>query len=100
MEGVTVDGTLFVITSSPVSPEAVRALAIGCTLDDQGRSVALALLQDAVLAAVKHDRTPVTQVVSRLAAQRTAVYVAQQDLALRGISPDDLTTCTTPLDDR
>lgn len=94
------DRTLLVITSSPGSPEAMRALAIGCTLDDQGRTVALALLQDAVLAAVKHDRTPVAQVMSQLLAQGVAVYVAQQDIVLRGISPDDLTPGATAVDDQ
>ena len=100
MREVTVDRTLLVITSSPGSPEAVRALAVACALDDEARGVALALLQDAVLAAVKHDRTPVAQVVSRLAAQGVAVYAAQQDLALRGISPDDLTPGAAAVDDR
>ncbi len=88
------------ITSSPGSPEALRALAIVCTLDDQARDVGLALLQDAVLAAVKHGRTPAAEVLSRLMAQGVAVYVAQQDLALRGISPDDLTPGATAVDDR
>ncbi len=73
---------------------------MACSLDDQGRSVELALLQDAVLAAVKDNQTPVAQVVSRLAAEGIAVYAAQQDLALRGISPDDLTPGATATDDR
>ncbi len=100
METVTVDRTLLVITSAPGSPEATRALSVACTLDDQVRDVRLALLQDAVLAAVKHNRTPVAQVVSQLLAQGVAVYVAQQDLALRGISLDDLTPGATAVDDR
>lgn len=94
------DRTLVMITSAPGSPEALRALAIACTLDDQARDPELALLQDAVLAAAKHNQTPAAQVVSRLAAQGVAVYVAQQDLALRGISPDDLTPGATAVDDR
>ncbi len=73
---------------------------MACSLDDQGRSVELALLQDAVLAAAKGNQTPVAQVVSRLAAEGIAVYAAQQDLALRGISPDDLTPGATATDDR
>lgn len=94
------DRTLLVVISAPGSPEALRALAIACTLDDQARDMELALLQDAVLAAVKHNQTPVAQVVSRLAAQGVAVYVAQQDLALRGISPGDLTQGATAVEDR
>ncbi len=100
MEDIAADMTLLVINSSPESEAAVRALAIACTLDDEGRRVALALLQDAVLAAVKADQTPAAQVVSRLAAQGVAVYVAQQDLALRGISLHDLTPGATTVDDR
>jgi len=88
------------ITSAPGSAEALRALAMACTLDGQARDVALALLQDAVLAAVKRNRTPAAQVVSRLAAQSVGVYVAQQDLALRGMSPGDLTPGATVVDDR
>jgi len=95
-----IERTLLAITSPPGSPEAVRALAIACTLDDQAHTIALALLQDAVLAAVKHDRTPVAQVVSRLLAQGVAVYVAHQDLALRGFSTHDLTPGATAVDDR
>jgi len=92
--------TLLAITSPPGSPQAVRALAVACTLDDQVQTIALALLQDAVLAAVRHDRTPVAQVVSRLLAQGVAVYVAQQDLTLRGFSAHDLTPRATAVDDR
>ncbi len=100
MEDITADMMLLVITSSPAAEAALRALAVACTLDDQGRCVALALLQDAVLAAVKSDQTPAAQVVSKLAAEGIAVYAALQDLALRGISPDDLTPGATTVDDR
>jgi len=94
------DRTLFVITSAPGSPEALRALAVACALDDQAREVRLALLQDAVLAAVQHNQTPAAQVVSKFLAQGVAVYVAHQDLTLRGVSPDDLTPGVTAVDDR
>jgi len=100
MEGITLDRTLFVITSSPGSPEALRVLSIACTQDDQAHDMGLALLQDAVQAAIKHNQMPGAQVVSRLAAQGVAIYVAQQDLALRGISPDDLASGATVVDDR
>lgn len=92
--------TLLVITSAPGTPEALRALAIACTLDDQTHDMEIALLQDAVLAAVKRNQTSSAQVVSKLAAQGVAVHVAQQDLALRGISPDELTPGATAVDDR
>jgi len=92
--------TLLAITSPPGSPEALRALAVACSLDDHSRTIALALLQDAVLAALKDGRTPVAQVVSRLLAQGVAVYVAQQDLTLRGFSAHDLTPRATAVDDR
>jgi len=69
MEGNTLERTLFVITSSPGSPEALRALAIASTRDDQAHDMGLALLQDAVQAAVMHNQTPAAQVVTRLAAQ-------------------------------
>jgi len=100
MEGITLDRTLFVITSSPGSPEALRALAIACTRDHQAHDTSLVLLQDAVQAAVRHNQTPAAQVVSRLAAQSVAVYVAQHDLALRGISTDDLAPGAMVVDDR
>jgi sulfur relay protein TusB/DsrH len=100
MGGITVERTLLVVTSSPGSAEAMRALAIACARDDQAHTMALVLLQDAVQAAVDGNQTPVAQVVSRTLADGGAVYVAQQDLALRGISPDDLTPQATVVDDR
>jgi len=95
-----VDRTLLVITSAPGSPEAFRALAMARTLDDEARDLGLALLGDAVLAAVKGARTPAAQVVSWLLAQGVPVYVAQQDLALRGMSAEALTPGATAVDDR
>ncbi len=94
------DRALLVITNPLGSQESRRALAIARTLNGQGRGIALALLQDAVPAAVKRDQTPAAQSVSELLAQGVAVHVAQQDLVLRGISTDDLTPGATAVDDR
>lgn len=94
------DRMLLAITSPPGSWEAARALALARTLGDQGCDVGLVLLQDAVLAAVDRAQTPVAQVLSQLLAGGVAVYVAAQDLALRGFSPDALTPGATAVDDR
>jgi sulfur transfer complex TusBCD TusB component (DsrH family) len=77
----------------------MRALAVLCTLEEARRNVALALLQDAVLAAASRSQTPVAQVVTTLLARGMGVYVSLPDLSLRGISADDLTPGTIAVDD-
>ena len=73
---------------------------MACTRDQEAHDVGLALLQDAVQAAVNHNQTPAAQIVSRLAAEGIAVHVAEKDLTLRGISPADLVPGATVIDDR
>ena len=92
--------TLLMITSPPGSPEARRALDIARVLRDAGHSVVVALLQDAVLAALNATDTPAAQAVHDLLAQEVPIYVARHDLALRGFSVASLAADTVIMDDR
>lgn len=92
--------TLLLITSPPGSPEARRAIELAKALRAQNRAVQVALLQDAVLATLDRSATPAAALVRDILAQEVPVYVAEHDLALRGFSPENLTTGVHVADDR
>lgn len=92
--------TLLLITSPPGSPEARRAIELAKTLRAQNRAVVVALLQDAVLAALDHSATLAAVAVRDLLAQEVPVYAAEHDLALRGFSPANLAAGAHVADDR
>ena len=82
--------TLLLITSAPESAEARRALDLAISLKVQGRAVTVALLQDAVLAALDQSATAAAVAVRDLLAREVPVHVSEQDLTLRGFSPGHL----------
>jgi len=92
--------TLVLVTSSPGSPEAQRAIELARTLRAQNRAVQVALLQDAVLAALGHSAMPAAAAVRDMLAQEVPVYVAEHDLTLRGFSPAVLAAGAHVADDR
>lgn len=62
--------------------------------------MALALLQDAVLAAAGHSATPAAAALGTFVAQGVAIYVAAEDLSMRGFSPANLVPGAVAVDDR
>ncbi len=87
------------ISSSPRSPEARRALHLAYTLQAQGRPVGVILLQDAVLAAVGADSARKSEELDGLMARAVPVYVCAHDLTLRGFAPQDVFPGVEPADD-
>lgn len=91
--------TLLLITSAPESAEARRALALAKSLTAQGRAVTVALLQDAVLAALDQSATAAAVAVRDLLAREVPVHVSEQDLTLRGYPPVSLHSGAVAADD-
>lgn len=90
---------LLLVTSPPGSGEARRALELANSLRAGGFDVGLVLLQDAVLAAIKHSRTPAALAVKDLLMKGTPVYAAEEDLALRGFPSANLAAGAITLND-
>ncbi len=74
---------VLLVASGPRTPEAATALALAAALQEAGHPVSLCLLQDATLLAVARSERPF------LPASR--VYVAADDLRLRGLTVEDVT---------
>ena len=92
--------TLVLMTSPPHSPEAQRALALAASLRARGIAVGVVLLQDAVFAAIRPSASPAAVTVDVLLSNAVPVYVAEQDLRLRGFSAAGLPAGIQPVDDR
>ncbi len=91
---------LVLITSPPHSTEAQRALTLTASLRTRGIGVGVVLLQDAVLAAVRPSAMPVAAMVDALLSSEAPVYVAEQDLRLRGFSAAGLAAGVQSVHDR
>jgi sulfur relay protein TusB/DsrH len=92
--------TLILMTSPPHSPEAQRALMLAASLRMRGIAVGVVLLQDAVFAAVRPSASPAAATVDTLLSKAVPVYVAEDDLRLRGFAATRLPTGAQPVDDR
>jgi len=76
---------LLLVTSSPYSPQAARALGLAGALRRLDHPVSAFLLQDAVLAGLE----PGT-LIAPAVAEGVACYALDEDLALRGFTPRKL----------
>jgi sulfur relay protein TusB/DsrH len=93
-------GTLILITSPPHSTEAQRALDLTALLCAREATVGVVLLEDSVLAAVRPSTLPAAAAVDALLSSAVPVYVAEQDLRLRGFSAAGLPAGIQLIDDR
>ena len=73
---------VLLVASGPRTPEAATALALAAALREAGHPVSLCLLPDAALLSLARSDRP------SLAATR--VYVAADDLRLRGFTVDEV----------
>ena len=80
---------LMVLISSPASPAGQRARSVAESLADEGHRLNLICLQDAVL--LGSDRSPLEarSLVHRLLARGATLAVLGEDLACRGLKPDN-----------
>lgn len=90
---------LVIIASAPGSAEARRAVDLAHTFREGGRSIAVVLLQDAVLAALAHSPLAAASELRELLAAGVPIYAAELDLALRGFSSVHLAPGTAVADD-
>ena len=74
---------VLLVASGPRTPEAATALALAGALQEAGHAVSLCLLQDATLLALARSDRPLLV--------PTRVYVAADDLLLRGFTVEDVT---------
>lgn len=80
--------TNIVLRSGPGTPQASGALRLAQSLAEQSGGVTVALLQDAVLAALGDGALPAQgQLRAAICTGVRCVYLAE-DLALRGFGPD------------
>lgn len=91
---------LILMTSPPHSPEAQRALALAASLRTRGIAVGVMLMEDSVLAAVRPSAAPAAATIDALLSNDVPVYVAEDDLRLRGFVAAALATGAQPADDR
>ncbi len=74
---------VLLVASGPRTPEAATALALVAALQERGHPVSVCLLQDATLLALARSDRPFLV--------PTRVYVAADDLRLRGFTVEDVT---------
>jgi sulfur relay (sulfurtransferase) complex TusBCD TusD component (DsrE family) len=90
------DNHVVVLRSGPRTSEADRALRFAESLLEQGGQLSLALLEDAVLIALKDGELPSQQRLrSLLQAGAGCVYLAE-DLTMRGFASDQVAQGSAP----
>ncbi len=92
--------SLVVIIHPTGSEQGQRALALAHSLRQKGVWVKVALLQDAVLAALDRNRTPPAGMLRDLSSHEVPIYVAEEDLVMRGFGHPDLIAGAVTIDDR
>lgn len=98
MEGGRVTAHLLVLRSAPGGRDAERALGLAQTWLGQHGAVAVALIQDGVLAALGVGDLPAQRRLREVVrAGARCVYLAE-DLARRGFGPDDALPGCEPTD--
>ncbi|MBI4671897.1 MAG: DsrE family protein [Chloroflexi bacterium] len=84
------DSILFLLNSTPSSPNAARAFMAALTLRTQGHPVSLCLMQDAVLAGLETGEDGVNARTAHVLQAGVSMYALGEDLALRGFTPQKL----------
>lgn len=70
--------------------DAVGALRLAAASQERGRMVELALVQDAVTAAVRFNRSEGAEIVRAIAGRGGQCHVLATDLTMRGFAAPDL----------
>lgn len=89
---------VLLLRSAPATPEAADTLHLATVLSAQGRTVAVMLIQDAVLCALQANQLESSRYLRELAADGAACYYLAGDLAMRGYGPEDVTHGCVPVD--
>lgn len=85
---------LIIISSSPNTQNAARALKLASTLNEQGNKVSVFLLQDGVYYALSKQNPDLKTSAEKLMATGIDVYVLEEDLIARGFRKKDLASGT------
>lgn len=81
---------LVLISNSPNTQNALRALKLAKNFNEKGNKVSIFLLQDGVYCALSKRSTEVKVAVEKAIAAGIDCYVLEEDIVCRGFHSDDI----------